>query len=340
MTNIASAATAAESPADGDYSLARPLYPPVRVALAGYGVVGQALAERLAASPAIELSAILVRDAERARRVTPQCPVTTDRRTLLASKPDILVDVVSCAETGALLSEWALTQGIHVVSASKRVIAGCYPALAECAGRGGARFCYSAAVGGETPVLETVAAAAADQEVVSVAGVLNGTVNFILDRLSRGFGFGAALKAAQAAGFAEENPAEDLSGADAAAKLKIIAATAFGGSPTDYDFDAEPLDTAALARIEGSGERWVQLARVERGGGCVTGSVRLVPRGAAGALPVGEGEWNCALVTTADGFSRVCSGRGAGGGPTAGALLSDLARLIRETGLGAARLAA
>jgi homoserine dehydrogenase len=301
-----------------------------KVAIAGYGIVGQALAERLAGDAAYEIVAILVRDPARPRRVAPPCPLTTDRRALLARRPDVLIDVLSCAETGALLSELALARGIDLVSASKRVIAGAYPSLVACAAGGEASFLYSAAVGGETPILETVAAAAAEQEVTAVAGIFNGTVNFILGRLARGLCYETALKEAQALGFAEENPHEDVSGADAAAKLRIVAATAFGGVPGDYDFPADALDLDKAARIAASGERWVQLARVERRDGRVTGSVALVPRSAAGVLPLAEDEWNCALVTTTDGFSRSCLGRGAGGAATAGAILSDLSLLARE----------
>lgn len=306
---------------------------PVTIAIAGYGIVGQALVERLHGDPAFRIQAILVRDASRERRVAPPCPVTTDRRALLAGNPDILIDVLSCAETGALLSEWALARGIHLVSASKRVIAGCHDALERCASGSGAHFLYDAAVGGETPILETVASAAAEGPIASISAVLNGTVNFILDRLAHGLSFEAALKDAQAAGFAEEDPTEDVSGADACAKLRIIAATAFGGSPTDYDFKAEALDAATATRIARSGERWVQLARIEQVAGRVTGSVTLQPRSAVGALPAVEREWNCVLVTGEDGFSRAVAGRGAGGNATAGALIADLARLTRETRL-------
>ncbi len=334
MTAFLSAAAALQESLSGEPACPATSPRTIRVALAGYGVVGQALAERIAHSKGFALAPILVRDESKTRAVTPPGELVSDRRALLADKPDILVDALSCAETGALLSEWALAQGIHVVSASKRVIAGAYPALSRCAEASGARLLYSAAVGGETPVLETIAAAVAEQEIVSVTGVLNGTVNFILDRLARGLSFAAALKQAQEAGFAEEDPAEDVSGADAAAKLRIVAAAAFGGSPTDYAFEAEALDGAAIARIEGSGKRYVQLAKVERRDGVVTGSVRLVPREEAGALPIGDGEWNAALIETADGFSRIVTGRGAGGAPTAGALLSDLVRLTREVGLG------
>ena len=305
----------------------------VKLAIAGYGIVGQALVERLREADAFEIQAILVRDPARERRVAPPCPLTTDRRTFLAGDPDILIDVLSCAETGALLSEWALARGIHLVSASKRVIAGCHAALDDCAAGSGARFLYSAAVGGETPILETVAGAAAERGVTSVAAILNGTVNFILDGLARGLSYREVLKAAQAAGFAEEDPYEDVSGADAGAKLRIVAATAFGGTPADYDFPVEALDEAKAARIAASGERWVQLAQVERRSDRVAGSVSLRPRSAAGALPPVEREWNCAVVATADGFSRSCVGRGAGGTPTAGALIADLARLTREAGL-------
>lgn len=324
MTKLPAAAFRAEPPPP--QSIQRPL----AVAIAGYGTVGQTLAEQLGASSQFRVCAVLVRDPRRDRRVPPPCALTTDRRAFLASHPDILVDALSCAETGALLSEWALSRGIHVVSASKRVIAGCYPSLVRCAEGTGARLLYSAAVGGETPILETIAAAAAQGEIASVTAILNGTVNFILTGLARGLSFAAALEGARAAGFAEEDPTEDLSGADALAKLRIIAATAFGGMPTDHAFDVEPLDEAALGRIDRSGERWIQVAQVERRHGRIVGGVALRPRATAGPVPVADDEWNCALVTGRDGSSRSCVGRGAGGAPTASAIISDLARLTGE----------
>jgi len=302
--------------------------PPLRIALAGYGVVGQALAAKLDGDPDFELVAILVRDAARARAVEPPVAPTTDRRAFLAIPADIIVEVTSCDLTGALVSEHALTHGVHVVSASKRVVSTCRTLLAEAAETGGGRLLHSAAVGGGAPVLETVAEARGRGDVVAVDGILNGTVNYILERLGRGAGFREALAEARLAGFAEENPVEDLSGADAAAKLRLIAAEAWGCDPAEVDVAAEPLDEAAVERIAASGERWIQHARVERREGRIVAEVSLRPRQTVATLPHVPDEWNCAAIRLDDGTVFRCRGRGAGGAPTAEAILSDLHRLL------------
>jgi homoserine dehydrogenase len=310
--------------------LAVPVAPPRRplvLALAGFGVVGQALAARLADEPDFRIAAILVRDASRPRAIVPPVPVTADRRAFLAVPADILVDVTSCDQAGALLSRHALARGVHVVSASKRVVSACRTVLVEAAAAGGAQLLHSAAVGGGAPVLETVAAARARGEVREAAGILNGTVNYILERLGRGCAFADALAEARLAGFAEEDPSEDLSGRDAAAKLRLIAAEAWDADPAGVEVEIEPLDAAAIARIAASGERWIQLARISRSKARITASVTLVPRRLVDALPHVADEGNCAAVTIEDGAVFRCRGRGAGGAPTAASILSDLRKL-------------
>ena len=303
---------------------------PLRIALAGYGVVGQALAERLRTDPRFEISAILVRRPGLDRDVAPPVAPTGDVDAFLAAPADILVDVLSCVETGARLCAELLPRGVHVASASKRVVSSRHALLHAAARRGGARLLHAASVGGGAPVLETVAAAAARGPIARVSGILNGTVNFILTQLAAGRDFDAALVEARRAGFAEEDPSEDLSGADAAAKVKLIAAKAFGLDPALLSVDVEPLDAVAAKRIRASGERWIQLARVERVGDFLRASVRLCPRSAVPALPRVDGEWNCALVELAGGETLRCSGPGAGGDPTADSILRDLARIAAD----------
>ena len=300
---------------------------PLRIALAGYGVVGQALAERLRAESGLEICSILVRRPDLDRGVAPPVAVTDDVDAFLAAPADILVDVLSCAETGARLCTELLPRGVHVASASKRVVSSRHALLHAAARRGGAQLFHAASVGGGAPVLETVAAAAAGGPIARVSGILNGTVNFILTQLALGKDYDAALAEARRAGFAEEDPSEDLSGADAAAKVKLIAAQAFGLDPALLSVDVEPLDARAAERIRASGERWIQLAKVERHGDFLRASVRLVRRSAVPALPHVDGEWNCALIELASGVTVQCSGPGAGGFPTADSILGDLRRI-------------
>ncbi|MGS1017077.1 amino acid kinase family protein [Allosphingosinicella humi] len=297
---------------------------PLRVSIAGFGTVGQALVQRLGNEPRFEIAAILARDPHRARAVPAPVPLTTDLHAFLDTPTDIIVDVLSCEETGALLCGAALPEGVHIVSASKRVISAGHAMLAAAAAKGGAKLLYSAAVGGAAPVLETVARARALGQVREVAGVLNGTVNFILDHLAQGLAFDAALDAARAAGFAEEDSTADLSGADAAAKIRLVAHQAFGIDPQALDVATEPLDAEAVARIVASGERWVQIASVDPDGARVS----LQPARAIEGLPTTPSEWNAAVVTLEDGRRFHCLGRGAGGAATAEAIVADLFEIV------------
>jgi homoserine dehydrogenase len=296
--------------------------PPVRVALAGYGVVGQAVARRLAQEPRFKVVSVLVRDENKPRDVPSPVPVTTNPAQIALQSPDILVDALSCERLGAVLCGEQLRAGGHVASASKRVVSDAGAALAAGA-QGGAVLAYSAAVGGGVTMLESIARVRADgASIVRAWGVLNGTVNAILTGMSRGQDFDAALRRAQAAGFAEEDPRADLSGADAAAKLQIIARAAFSGA--EPEIDVEALDDAAAARIAASGERWVQLAELESAGGHVVGRVRLAPMSLLGGADLPEDEWNCLHLELADGGRMSCTGRGAGGAATAEAIVADL----------------
>jgi homoserine dehydrogenase len=296
------------------------------VGLAGYGVVGQALVARLARDQRFEIGPILVRDTSKCRTVPPPQPPTDDTATFLAARRDIIVDILSCEETGARIALELLPRGVEVVSASKRLISGRYGALCNAAEAGSARLLYSAAVGGSAAILETVDRARERAPIASVTAVLNGTVNFILSRLARGHSFGAALAEAQKAGFAEEDCEADVSGADAAAKLRLIATHAFGISPEHLHVSTRRLDEEAIGQFGTS--RWVQVARLRRSGNRVHASVDLVPAAEVPELDIPGNEWNCARVDTTDGLSFTACGRGAGGAATAEAIVADLYDLV------------
>ena len=259
----------------------------------------------------------------------PPAPLTSDLGAFVEAELDILVDALSCDGTGAALCGTLLSRGVHVVSASKRVIAGHHGRLTGAAD-GGARLLYAASVGGSAPILETVSSAAAQGRVSEVLCVVNGTVNFILGRLAAGIHSDEALRQAPAAGFAEEDCEADLSGADAAAKLRIVAHHAFGIGPETLDVAAESLDADAIARITASGERWAQVARLERIDGLIDASVRLRPLREAPDLAGAADEWNAALVSLIDGTQFRCIGRGAGGAATAEAIVADLDDISRH----------
>jgi homoserine dehydrogenase len=299
---------------------------PVRIALAGYGVVGQALARRLAHDRRFEISSILVRDLTRSRDFPPPVRLTNDVHDFASAGTDVLIELLSCEATGAALCAAKLRNGVPVATASKRVIAERFDELDVNAQAGGARFLYSAAVGGSTPILEAIDREKLNREISSVRGILNGTVNFVLQRLAEGLTLDESLGLAREAGFAEEDSEADLSGADAAAKLKLIAHRAFGVAPRDVTASRDRLDEKFAALIQASGERWVQLSEV-RQAESVVARVRLVPLAEAD-IWAAPGEWNAGVIELRDGRTVSVRGRGAGGAATAEAVLADLYDLL------------
>lgn len=304
---------------------------PLRIALAGYGVVGQALAKRLARDPRFEIAAILIRDDDRKRDVPPPVALTDDLHIFSKAEADVLVELLSCEMTAAALCSNRLCRGIPVITASKRVVSNHFAALSASAGAGGARLLYSAAVGGGAPILEAIDRVKRQGEIAAVRGILNGTVNFVLERLSQGMALSDALDLARAKGFAEEDCEADLSGADAAAKLRIIAGRAFGVSPEEIEVETERLDAKLAKTIEASGERWVQVSEVSLNGGKIEASVRFATAAEA-RIRAGADEWNFGLVRLACGREIAIAGRGAGGAATAEAVLADLYDLLADRG--------
>ena len=298
--------------------------PPLRVAIAGYGVVGQALVERLRTEPGFVVVAILVRDIYRGRQIPPPVPLTSDLQAFLKVEADIAIDAMSCDETGAFLCNAVLPKGRHLVSASKRVINSGQSRFSRLAEANQVRLLYSAAVGGSACVLETTDRARAAGPIVEFTAILNGTVNFILDGLYAGLSFDEAMREAREAGFAEEDCDFDLSGDDAAAKLRLVAHRAFGDQLQEVEVETEALNPTALARIAESTERWVQVSTLLRTTGAVEARVRLEPVGNSGLIAALPGEWNEATVRLEDGRTFSCQGRGAGGAATAEAITADL----------------
>ncbi|MCS6627339.1 hypothetical protein N0B44_30970 [Roseibacterium beibuensis] len=295
---------------------------PLRVALAGCGVVGGGVAARLLGDLRFELVGVLVREPDKTRDVAlPRGLLLSDPGALLAREPDVVVEAISEASTGLALIRAALSRGIDVVSANKQAVGGDLPALAALAEASGARLLYSASVGGGAPLIETVRRARAHGRVVSIEAVLNGTCNFILNRLAEGRTFDGALEAARVAGFAEEDPSADLSGLDAAAKLAILAHEAAGWR----------LPPDGVSRQTLSAESALPAGRVRQ-----VARLDIEGRRAAVAFEVRDGdplfadladEGNALRVMTAGGRVFTARGRGAGRAPTAESVWADLTDL-------------
>lgn len=299
----------------------------LRVALAGCGVVGGGVYERLALeSDAYEVVSVLVRNVHKNRDVAVPVELqTADVDEFFASQPDVVVDAVADGDLGALLAKRALEAGLGVASANKQAVVTDLKGLHDAARRTGAPLAFSGAVGGGCPMVETVRLAREHGPIVSFEAVLNGTVNFILDRLAAGVDFPQALEEARAAGFAEEDPSADLDGLDAAAKVRILAYEAFGEVVDDEHLPRRKLDEAALADYAKTGGVWRQVGECVRKGDNLKAEVHLGAVDQNSPFALLRRERNALRVVTEDGREFIAHGRGAGRWPTAEAVVSDLA---------------
>ncbi len=302
--------------------------PPMRAVLLGCGVVGGGVLDLAPAG--VRIDAVLARTPRPAG--LSGIPVFTDPEAVFALDPDLVIDALPGDETAEIIVARAVAEGRHVVTANKRTAAR-RPDLAKLAKANGKTFACSSAVGGGAPVLETAAKLVAlGRKTTRVRGVLNGTSNYVLDRLAKGEALAEAVAAAQAAGFAEADPSADLDGVDAAHKLVLIARTLWG---EDLDVDAvktesiSNLPDGAAAAVARGGEVLRQVGRLTRTATGVRATVRLEALSRADALARTRNEGNCVLFAAEDGDATLVCGKGAGRVPTAASLVGDLARLCQ-----------
>jgi len=317
----------------------------LKIGVAGLGTVGAGVVALLRANAGliaaragrpIEVAAVSARDRGRDRGIPLDGLAWHDDPVALATVPglDAVVEVMGGAEGPArALVEASLGAGRPVVTANKALLATHGVALAQLVERTGATLAYEAAVAGGIPAIKALREGLAANRITRVAGILNGTCNYILTEMrQKGLPFAEVLQTAQELGYAEADPGFDIDGVDAAHKLAILAALAFG----------RPVDLAAL-HIEGIrqvsaldialagelGYRIKLLGIAAQEGQGVTARVHpcMVPE--ASPLAAVEGVFN-AVLAEGDAVGRVVlQGRGAGAGPTASAVVADLVDLAR-----------
>ncbi len=303
----------------------------LRVGLLGLGTVGGGVFRELQNHPQLfEVCGVAVRTPERhAAHASPEL-LTRDCRQAIEDV-DVVVELIGgTSPAGELVAE-ALAAGKPVVTANKLLLAE-NPHLGRHRG-----LRYSAAVGGAVPALEAVRAVVQAQRVLSLAGVLNGTCNYILDRIAAGDSFEQALAKAQANGFAEADPRADLSGGDTACKLRLLAGLAFPGvHDTVADITGiENIDTEWVRAVAAEGGRVRLVATATVDGDRV--HLRVKPEAVAAGHPFARirNEKNCLLIQSCDRAGsevteHAWTGRGAGRWPTTAAVMADLFDLARE----------
>ena len=320
----------------------------LKVALLGCGVVGSEVvrllhdhADDLAARVGVplELAGVAVRRPQRHPDV-PADLLTTDAEVLVARDDvDLVVEVIGGIEPARTLLLSALRRGKSVVSANKALLAEDGAMLHDAAARAGVDLYYEAAVAGAIPLLRPLRESLAGDRINRVIGIVNGTTNFILSRMdATGAGFEEALAEATALGYAEADPTSDVDGFDAAAKAAILAGLAFHTRVTAADVHREGIGgvTAAdMASAKAMGCTVKLLAICERtasADGEPAVSVRVHPAMIPRTHPLaGVGDaFNAVFVEAAAAGSLMFYGRGAGGAPTASAVLGDLVAVARN----------
>ena len=316
-----------------------------KVALLGFGTVGQSVARILTSGdvPGIELTHIFNRQVARKRADWVPSTVTWTESIddIINSQVDVVIELVGGVNPAAEWVRRALESGKSVVTANKQLIAHRGSELLALAQEKGLEVRFEASVAGGIPVLRALQEGLSGDKLVEVRGILNGTCAYILSRMaSQGASFADALREAQQAGYAEADPTEDVDGADAAAKLAIISAVGLRRPVKVTEIatrSIRPIESVDFeyARTLGCTIRQIARAEIEEDGS-VFAAVRpaLVPLNSPFARI--EGSQNIVAVRGVYGGETTFSGSGAGGGPTAVAVVSDVISVGRQRAGGSA----
>jgi homoserine dehydrogenase len=316
----------------------------LKVALLGCGVVGTQVARLLREEAAelaarsgaqLEIAGIAVRRLSHPRPGIDRDLLTTDAMGL-ATRPDvdIVVEVIGGIEPAHSLILAAMERGKSVVSANKALLAEHGEQIHRVSRDYGADLYYEAAVAGAIPILRPLRESLAGDTVHRVMGIVNGTTNFILDRMdSSGADFSESLEEAQALGYAEPDPTADVEGFDAAAKAAILASLAFHTRVTASDVYREGITEVTAADIASAkvlGRIVKLLAICERTdeGVAVRVHPAMIPR--THPLAAVGGAYNAVFVDAKSAGQLMFYGAGAGGTPTASAVLGDLVAVARN----------
>ncbi len=311
---------------------------PLRVAIFGFGTVGSSVARILVDSkPAgLQLTHVFNRGVARKRVDWAGSHVvwTEDLDTVLNSDADVIVELVGGLDPAGTWVRRALEAGKSVVTANKKLIAFHGVELERLAAAKGGHLKYGAAVAGGIPVIPGLEQGLAGDRIERIEGILNGTCNFILSKMEEGAEFATVLATAQAKGYAEADPTEDVGGFDARAKLAILMRLALR-----VEVDPEeivPRSITSISAVDFSYAQYLgctirQVSRAEKTNGTVAATVGPMLVDQRSPMAWSRGTENMVIVSGHYGGNVVFSGHGAGGHPTAVAVVSDLIALAHRS---------
>lgn len=318
---------------------------PLKVALLGCGNVGSQVARLLLSQGAelrqrigreLELVGIAVRDATRERPGIPAELITDDTMSLVTRDDlDVVIEVIGGVDDVRPLLHAAVEHGASVVTANKALLAADGQALYEAAEKAGVDLYFEAAVAGAIPIVRPLRESLVGDQITAVMGIVNGTTNYILDRMySDDMGFDEALEQAKRLGYAEPDPTADIEGMDAAAKASILASLAFHSHVEGSDVYREGITQITQADIVAAKalECTIKLLAVAKLDDDGRISVRVHPTVIPLSHPLASvrDAFNAIFVESREAGQLMFLGPGAGGAPTASAVVGDVVAVSRN----------
>ena len=296
----------------------------MKVAVLGYGTVGVGVYEMLKKADGLEAGPVLVRPGKKDADFK-----VCDLNAIIAdASVDAVAEVMGGVEPAFTYAMAAIRAGKHFVTSNKALVAAKGVELFQAAKQQGVAFLFSAACGGGVPFLHNLARAAKTDEILSVGGILNGTTNFMLDRMqSSGMDYADALKQAQQLGYAEADPTADVTGLDALRKIMLACAVAWGVLPQEGLLN-EGIDSLGAADVVDFMARGWTCRLIASG--CRAPDGRIAAYVEPVLLSAGEAEcavlknFNLARYEGKNAGAIAMIGQGAGRWPTASAVLRDL----------------
>lgn len=319
----------------------------IKIALLGCGTVGTQVARLLRenkellsarAGAELELIGICVANLDAQRDPAIDRSLLTTNAYDLIEQADIVIELIGGVDLPRALIRHALESGASVVTGNKALLAEHGPELYDLAKAKNVDLYYEAAVAGAVPVVYAVRESLAGDSIKAIKGILNGTTNYILDEMTtKGLTFDAVLASAQELGYAEADPTADIEGLDAAAKIAILASLAFHKRVSLADVDVEGItsitaEDIVAAKKNGYVIKLVATAAQTDGKVEVRVAPSLVP--ACHPLASIAGSFNAVVIEAESADRLMFYGRGAGGAPTASAVLSDVVAAAAKKVLG------
>ncbi len=321
----------------------------LKVGMLGCGTVGSQVARLMVANKAdltsragaeLELVKVAVRDTSVKREGISSNLITEDAQSVVNDPTiDLIIEVMGGISPAKELILSALKSGKSVVTANKALLAKDGAALYEAASNANVDLYYEAAVAGAIPILRPLRESLVGDQVLRIMGIVNGTTNYILTKMDEsGTAFSDALKQAQDLGFAEADPTADVEGFDAADKAAILAGLAFHSRVTDKDVYREGITkiTAADVKVAKAMDMVIKLLAITELTSEGEISVRVHPALISRNHPLASvrESFNAVFVQAKSAGEMMFYGRGAGGEPTASAVLGDLVAIARHKVLG------